>query len=496
MIERPWSDLLKSIRVSKANEEEVRQQLEKDFELREEPFIRKAQNKGKQSQDELARTDGWLARVRAKPAWVLEHAKTRARFSLLLFAFLILASYALMYLTFEPYEIGAKAHFASLGIILATCLMLDGFLVSFYSKKWVLLSLTGVALICLLAAHVQLGLVRGEIFRTLASGSESFYSRTSGILALALPLLALGVELTAGLTLFRVVEWFFAPEARAYARRERALRNMIACDQEIAMRRNRPKILASEIILRAKHGAAKTLSPEKKWAIVLPIIIIAIIVLSLLAGRAFGGELKERTVVIVDLTQSIGREGFDKNVQAVGSWLATLGPSSGVAVIGLTDESFARPQMLLQGRTGTKAGYFKERLKDERQALVSAWRDASRRLKPDYKNSDVMGAIAIAQILFDEEEGQKRLLIFSDMRHVTEALDLESPQELKAAELLKGLEKEGLIPSLKGVDVYALGVQTESKTPSYWAELRDFWKGFFARAGACLKKYSISREVD
>ncbi len=492
-----WSDILKSIKTNKNSEQEIRELLEKKIELEEEPRIRKDQVEGKKSQDEVARLDGWLNKTKAKPEWVLEIARIRGRIGLVLFFFLVLASFVLMFLTFEPYEIGIKAHFASLGIILATALMLDGMLVSFYSKKWVLFSLTGVALVCLLVAHIQLGLVRGELFRTLGTASESFYQTTSRLLTIALPMLALGVELAAGLTLFRVIEWLYSPEVRAHRRREKEMRNMIACDMEINVRRNRPKVVGAEFAIRLRQAARKRLSGEMKWAIALPIIILMVILLSLAAGRAFGAELEKNTVILTDLTKSVGPDECAQNAKAVEACLNAAGPGEKITVLAITDRSFAKPVILLRGRTGEKPGYFKEKLKEERQSLVNEWREKAKQIKPAFLNSDVIGAIAIAQIFLDEGSGQeKRLIIFSDMRHVTKALDLESPQEINAQEFLARVEKLGAIPSLKNVDVYALAVLTDNKSPSYWLALKAFWKGFFGKAGASLKKYSVTREVN
>ena len=492
-----WSDILGSVKVNKNSEQELRELLEKKIELEEEPRIREDQVRGRKSQDEVSRIDGWLNKIKAKPEWVLEIARIRGRVGLALFFFLVMASFVLLYLTFEPYEIGIKAHFASLGIILATALMLDGMLVSFYSKKWVLFSLTGLALVCLLVAHIQLGLVRGELFRTLGTSSESFYQTTSRLLTIALPMLALGVELAAGLTLFRVIEWLYSPEVRAHRRREKEMRNMIARDMEINVRRNRPKVVGAEFAIRLRQAAKKRLSGEMKWAIALPIIILIIILLSLAAGRAFGAELEKNTVILTDLTKSVGPDACAQNAKAVEACLNATGPGEKITVLAITDRSFGKPVILLRGMTGLKPGYFKEKLKEERQSLVNEWREKAKQIKPAFLNSDVIGAIAIAQIFLEEGSGQgKRLIIFSDMRHVTKALDLESPQEINAQEFLARVEKLGAIPSLKNVDVYALAVLTDDKSPSYWLALKAFWKGFFGKAGASLKKYSVTREVN
>jgi len=493
----PWSDVLGRSKVGGKNVQELRAELERKIELEEEPRIREDQVDGRKSQDEVARIDSWLNRIRAKPEWVLEHAKVRARIGLVLFFFLAFSSFALLLVTFDPYDIGIKAHFAAAGLIVATALLMDGFLVSLYARKWILVSLSGVALLSLLIAHVQLGIVRGQLFRTLGTASESFYQTTSRLLTIALPMLALGVELAAGLTFFRVVEWLYSPEVRAHRRKQREIRNMIARDRDINMRRNRPKIIGAEFAIWAKQATGNKLSGEKKWAIALPIIIILAILLSLVAGRAFGEELGKNTVIIVDLTKSVGQDECMKNAKAVEACLNAAGPGEKIAVLAITDRSFGKPVILLRGRTGTKPGYFKEKLKEERQSIINEWREKAKELKPAFLNSDVIGAIAIAQIFLEEGSGQeKRLLIFSDMRQATQELDLESPQELNASALLSDVVKRGMIPPLKNVDVFVLGVLTNNKSPSYWAALKDFWKGYFEKAGARLKKYSVTREVD
>jgi hypothetical protein len=294
-----------------------------------------------------------------------------------------------------------------------------------------------------------------------------------------------------------VVEWLYSPEVRAHRKREREIRNMIACDMEINVRRNRPKVVGAEFAIRLRQAAKKRLSGEMKWAIALPIIILIVILLSLAAGRAFGAELERNTVILTDLTKSIGPDECAQNAKAVEACLNAAGPGEKITVLAITDKSFARPMILLRGRTGAKPGYFKEKLKEERQSLVSEWQERAKELKPAFLNSDVIGAIAIAQILLDDGTVEKkRLLIFSDMRHVTEALDLESPQDVNPKEFLARVEKLGAIPSLKNVDVYALAVLTDNKSPSYWLALREFWKGFFGKAGASLKKYSVTREVN
>jgi len=45
------------------------------------------------------------------------------------------------------------------------------------------------------------------------------------------------------------------------------------------------------------------------------------------------------------------------------------------------------------------------------------------------------------------------------------------------------------VAALKGIEVYALGVDGAEKSTSYWQSLKAFWSEYFAKAGATLGTY-------
>ena len=59
--------------------------------------------------------------------------------------------------------------------------------------------------------------------------------------------------------------------------------------------------------------------------------------------------------------------------------------------------------------------------------------------------------------------------------------------------ILDKVEKQGLIPSLKGVKVFILAVHTADKTEQAWESLRVYWFQYFKRSGAHVASYSIDR---
>jgi hypothetical protein len=101
----------------------------------------------------------------------------------------------------------------------------------------------------------------------------------------------------------------------------------------------------------------------------------------------------------------------------------------------------------------------------------------------------------VASQLFQQDGRRNILVIFSDMRHYTAALDLERPNSIAVASAMAAVEKRRLIPNLKDVEVYVLGVDGAGKPISYWQGLRDFWQAYFKKAGANVRSYTILREV-
>jgi hypothetical protein len=100
-----------------------------------------------------------------------------------------------------------------------------------------------------------------------------------------------------------------------------------------------------------------------------------------------------------------------------------------------------------------------------------------------------------ASELFQASPGRRNILVvFSDMRSDTPALDLEHARIVSTAFAMQKAEKERLLPDLHGVEVYALGADGADKDMRYWQTLRDFWTEYFKRTGAILKTYSVLRD--
>jgi hypothetical protein len=124
---------------------------------------------------------------------------------------------------------------------------------------------------------------------------------------------------------------------------------------------------------------------------------------------------------------------------------------------------------------------------------LQVWRARAVRLKPDARGTDIFGALLLAQELFRRGPPYARnvIVLYSDMRHVTPILDLETPPVIHVQLALKTATQHGLVADLGAVAVYAAGTATPGRRVEEWENLRQFWTEYFRRAGANLDGYSI-----
>jgi hypothetical protein len=73
------------------------------------------------------------------------------------------------------------------------------------------------------------------------------------------------------------------------------------------------------------------------------------------------------------------------------------------------------------------------------------------------------------------------------MRQDTANLNLESPERFNS--------KAALVRAEKKERRRVLGVDNAGRPIEYWGRLRDFWLGYFGKAGANVRSYSVLREL-
>jgi len=453
---------------------------------------------------------------RAPPPGDLSSRRRRSRYYWAVALFLGIAGFFFSLLAFDPYRLGWKSYLYCVGIAVVCPFCVDKFLESWSNPK-LIKALASVACSAALASLVLLALIRGDVLIQYVQQSVSpavifggentasfepqnnFFDATLPRLRILMGLLAIAMELGAGLALHdarRLGMESGEDPAKLSVELLAVQQEMTSRVYEITLLQNAAAAFATQFwrdFYRAMlNGTVR--SALTKFSILLLSVL-------LLCSGAVSAAERVNLVIAIDLSKSVAVKDsnqvaeFEKDLAAVSQLLASLPAGSRATVIGITDNSFAQPDILLAAEVGEDEGYFKERLAAARRQIVAAWKERSAQLGPRFPRTDLLGAYMVAGELFNQTPGaRKMLVIFSDMRHDTASINLETAHVLSTDRLLAVVEKQKLFADLQGAEVYALGVDSAGKPHVYWSSLRDFWREYFRRAGATLKAYSILRE--
>jgi len=338
---------------------------------------------------------------------------------------------------------------------------------------------------------------------TIPQNGNGFYEQALPLLQLVMALLAVAMELGAGLALHDAKRLGSDSgedsEKVAQALMQVRLR-MAGLGARVVESSNEGAIFEARFwrdFDRAMltHAARKALG--KLLALGLCLALVG-------GGTLRADEQRLNLVVLIDLSASVASKGpggktdFQKNVAAVTELLARVPAGSHVTVLGITGNSFAEPDILLQADLSDDAGYFSERLAAAHGRLVKAWRQRVAVIAPDARQTDILGALLVAGQMFHESrdaQTKRILVIYSDMRQETKQFNLEKPRAMSADEALLKVRSTSLLPDLQGTDVCALGVDAAHEDVATWERLRQLWAAYFIAAGANLRGYSALRNT-
>lgn len=449
----------------------------------------------------------------APPPGDVRSRKRKAYFYWFTGIFLTVAAFFFSLIAFGPYRLGWYGDLYCLGIALITPFAVEEFLGTWRDEK-ILKVVVTVVFLAALAGGALLAAIRGGLLSQQVQESapaividgentsapqakNSFYDSTHGSLRMLMLLLALAIDLGAGVAIHRAL-LLGASTGEDFEKLSRELaeikERLSAIVHEITALTNAPTIFVARfwrdyyramLTQATRHAATKLLG-------------LALFLLLFGGGRAFGQQ-RLTLVVAVDLSASEAVKGhggesqFSRNIKGVTRLLGSVPPDSKITVIGITENSFAQPYILLSAEISDDQGYFGERLAAARQQLIRAWQKRSAQLAPSAQGTDVFGALLVAGALFQKAPngGRKVLVLYSDMRHVTIGLDLESPAIVRGDALLAVVGRRGLLADLSGVVVYVLGADAAGKRVTQWESLKQFWTAYFKKAGATLSGYSI-----
>jgi hypothetical protein len=450
----------------------------------------------------------------APPPGDLRSRRRKAAYYWAVTIILTLAAFVFSLLSFDPFRLGWKAYLYCLGIAVVTPFLLEQFLEKWNAERLFKVMAT-IACVAALASLVLLAVIRGDLFaeqmkETTAviilddappqpQAQTNFYEATVVLLRLVMACLAVAMELGAGLALHEA--WRTGSDSsedwqKVENRLKEVRQRMLAITYEITMLQNEARVFAARF-WRNFYRAMLTHSVRSAMTK----LLVAVLSVFLLGHVRAVAQVHTTLVVALDLTQSVAVAGpdhkseFQKNVDAVTKLLAQVPADSRITVIGITDHSFAQPDILLSATIPGDSGYFGERLKSAQFQLVRAWKVRSADLTPAFRQTDILGALVLAAEIFNQQSSAKEraLIIFSDMRHQTPDLDIESSPRVPSFQQA-GTRAHIVLADLRGVHVYALGVDGAGKQVAYWQALRQFWTDYIRASGANLEGYSVLRE--
>jgi hypothetical protein len=167
-----------------------------------------------------------------------------------------------------------------------------------------------------------------------------------------------------------------------------------------------------------------------------------------------------------------------------------------VTVSAISDQSFARPLVVLAGEIPISPGKLREydEILAARNRLAATLRRLGSSIKPEYQTTDLLGFLVAEGMAFRDTPRMRHILVIhSDMRQSAPPLDIEHARVVSVTTALGTVEREHLFAELSGVEVFVYGVHAVGKDVPYWQSLREFWAAYFERCHATLRAFSMTR---
>jgi hypothetical protein len=331
-----------------------------------------------------------------------------------------------------------------------------------------------------------------------APSENSFYKESAVLLCITLPLLAIGMDLGAGLALYQAQQF----SAQCTDDRVRLTQELNSVHQELILKLREVTALEKELTIfeyrfwrdfwRAMLTHAERHAMKKLFVAIFATIL-------LFSGHIFAQD-STNMVVLVDLSKSVAGENSQgnspckENFKAVTRTLLGAPAGAQVTILGITEDSFSQPRVLLTALIGEDRGYFGENLSNARQQLAAAWKKRSANLECNAHGTDILGSLLVSsQIIREGRASQSNLIIFSDMRQSTKEFNLETTKPVQFSSVLNRLLQGHLVADLRGVHVDIRGADNAGNNLSSWLQIEDFWHTYFKIANADFREYKVLR---
>ena len=421
------------------------------------------------------------------------------------------AAFVFSLIAFEPFRLGPKAYLYCLGIAIITPFATEKFLETI-KNEGVFRFIIAVVFLTALIGSGLLAVIRGNLLGreveqdtpiSVIDGDtpaenqpqNNFYRDTAQLLKVLMVLLTIAIDIGAGIAIHR------AMELSAAAHNDR---KAITLELEVARKRIGEVIFEITALENSPEVFERTFWRDYYRSLLrqtaqnssIKLAALALFISLFGAGR-IAAQTKTELVIALDLSASEtvrGHDGltqFEKNARAIGQLLGETSTGTKITIIGITENSYGDPALLLSARTPTDPGYFGEKIARARNELIRSWNTRTEKLEPRAKGTDILGAVLLAGELFKEDAKSTNniLVMYSDMQNMTTDLDLEHSGRFKSQiGTLRPSSRE--MPAMKGVSVYILGASMMRYQPQRRKQVRNFWLAYFADAGATVERYS------
>ncbi len=226
------------------------------------------------------------------------------------------------------------------------------------------------------------------------------------------------------------------------------------------------------------------------------IIVGMVIFFFLLSEDAFGKNNHQCTYYLVafDVTGSTDHDRL-QNQRAVLTIIDSLNPCDEIQIMLITQATFSNPEYMIRHTMPSKAGYFNEEVRRKKIEIINEFRKKAETLLKERPATSLIDGIYLFARLLNEQRGRRKVLvILSDMRQFAKEIS-EDMIAQSGEKIIAKLKAEGLIPDMKGIDIYVMGASTAGMSIEKWKKLERFWTSFFSQTGASLKCYDIGRQL-
>lgn len=307
-------------------------------------------------------------------------------------------------------------------------------------------------------------------------------------------LLFIGLEYLAGLCLFQAIRSIktYSPLVRVVRKRDGLKVHVLDLKKHAA----RLDSITLESITNDLHAGRNHRLSKGKPAFA---VSAALIILSMLLGfflwseDAFAEEhVPTNYLISLDVTGSTRRDRHE-NEKCVLQIIDHLKAGDRIQVLLITEASWSKPEFVIDEEMPSRVGYFNQEIKRAKLRIVRAFRKRIAELPNTRPTSAILdGLFLVSQVLSEQDAERRVLVVLSDMQSNSEALSVSDIAKDPKKSLIK-VRDEGLIPDLKGIEVYIMGVSSACMPVKQWRKLVIFWKEFFRLSGCTLRKFGMER---